>query len=263
METIRTCFERHETKYLITQAQYEAMKQGMAAHTVPDAYPRYTISNIYFDTPDFRLIRDSLEKPAYKEKLRLRSYGPVSEEQTVFLEMKKKMNGVVFKRRIDLPLREARAYLDQNVRPAADNQICREIDWMRRCYDLKPAVFIGYEREAWSGTEDFELRITFDTNIRWRTEDPDLGLSDRGEPLDLGGKILLEIKFPGVCPFWLSRLLSELGIRRTSFSKYGEVYKRHLLLRPQNPALTPVPVPKSSAGRKFLEKAASIAAVNF
>ena len=263
MEDIRTCFERYETKYLITRAQYEALKRGMAAYTAPDVHPRYTISNLYFDTPDYRLIRDSLEKPTYKEKLRLRSYGPVSEEQTVFLEMKKKMNGVVFKRRIDLPLREARAYLAEGVRPTADNQICREIDWMRRCYDLSPVVFIGYDREAFSGTRDPELRITFDTNIRWRTEALDLSLSDRGELLDLEGRILLEVKFPGVCPFWLSRLLSELGIRRTSISKYGEVYKRHLFCRPKAPAVTPIPARKADTGRKFLEKAASFAAVNF
>lgn len=263
MEPIRTCFERYETKYLITAAQYEALKRGMAAHTAPDVYPRYTISNLYFDTPDFRLIRDSLEKPTYKEKLRLRSYGLAREDQTVFLEMKKKMNSVVFKRRIDLPLREAKAYLDEGVRPTVDNQICKEIDWMRRCYDLRPVVYVGYDREAYSGTSDPELRITFDTNVRWRTEELDLGLSDRGQPLDLDGKILLEIKFPGVCPFWLSRLLSELDIRRTSISKYGEVYKRHLLYRPQSPAITPIPARKADAGRKFLEKAASFAAVNF
>ena len=260
MEPIRTCFERYETKYLITPAQYEALKRGMAGRTAPDRYPRYTISNLYFDTPTFQLIRDSLEKPEYKEKLRLRSYGRVTEDQTVFLEMKKEFNGVVFKRRIDLPLREARAYLEEGVRPANDNQICREIDWMRRCYDLSPVVFIAYDRETFSGTEDPELRITFDTNVRWRTGDLDLSRSDRGEPLDLGGKILLEIKFPGVAPFWLSRLLSEQNVRRTSISKYGEVYKRSLLYVPQAPAVTPLPAARGRTADGLLRKAAAAAA---
>ena len=262
MEPIRTCFERYETKYLITPAQYEALRQGMAGRVAPDFYPRYTISNLYYDTADFRLIRDSLEKPQYKEKLRLRSYGRVDEDRTVFLEMKKKLNSVVFKRRIDLPLREAKAYLGANVRPTDDNQICKEIDWMRRCYDLRPRVFIGYDREAFSGIEDPELRITFDTNIRWRTEDLDLSCSDGGEPLDLGGKILLEVKFPGAAPFWLARLLNELGIRRTSFSKYGEVYKRHLLSGPQLPAVLPVPAAGTRRqSRGFLRRAAAAAAI--
>ena len=262
MEPIRCCFERYETKYLITPAQYEAMKRGMAARTAPDAHPRYTISNLYYDTPSFRLIRDSLEKPTYKEKLRLRSYGLVTGDQMVFLEMKKKMNGVVFKRRVDLPLREAMAYTETGARPSAENQILREIDWMRRCYNLRPVVFIGYDREAFSGTEDPELRITFDTNVRWRTTDLDLSLSDRGKPLDRGGKILLEVKFPGVCPFWLSRLLSELDVRRTSISKYGEVYKRALLYRPQVPVVTPLPAAKKPLGRGLLEKAASLSAAS-
>lgn len=262
MEAIRNCFERYEAKYLITPAQYDGLKQGMSGHTRPDVYPRYTISNLYFDTDEYRLIRDSLEKPQYKEKLRLRSYGLAGRDQTVFLEMKKKLHSVVFKRRIDLPLREATAYLDRGVRPTVDNQICKEIDWMRRCYDLKPKVFIGYDREAFSGVEDPELRITFDTNIRWRISDLDLSLSDQGEPLDLGGRILLEVKFPGVAPFWLSRLINELGIRRTSISKYGEVYKRHLLYRPQTPAVAVLPAARERHSGLLHRAAAAAAAVS-
>ena len=263
MEAFQTRFERHECKYLITPAQYEALKRGMAEHTAPDVHPRYTLCNIYFDTPDFRLIRDSLEKPAYKEKLRLRSYGLASRQDTVFLEMKKKLNGLVYKRRIDLPLYQAEDYLSQGTRPTDDNQICREIDWMRRCYDLSPRVFIGYDREAYSGTEDPELRITFDTGIRWRTEELDLSRSAEGEALDLGGKILLEVKFPGTAPFWLSRLMNELGIRRTSFSKYGEVYKRHLFYTPQAPDSVSVPAAQRGSDRLLRRAAAAAAAINF
>lgn len=262
MERIQTCFERYETKYLITPAQYEALKQGMAERTAPDVHSRYTISNLYFDTTDFRLIRDSLEKPAYKEKLRLRSYGLASRQDTVFLEMKKKLNGLVYKRRIDLPLWEAEAYLSGAGRPRNDNQICKEIDWMRRCYDLDPVVFIGYEREAWSGIEDPALRVTFDTDIRWRTEALDLRLRDDGQALDLEGRILLEVKFPGAAPFWLGRLLNELGIRRTSFSKYGAVYRQALLYRPQAPAIARVEAEARSGLLRRHVKTAALAAAN-
>lgn len=262
MEPIQTCFERHETKYLITPSQYQALKQGMVGRMAPDLYPRYTICNLYYDTPSFQLIRDSLEHPTYKEKLRLRSYGLVDDERTVFLEMKKKLNGLVFKRRICLPAREAMAYLEQDVRPTDDNQICKEIDWMRRCYDLDPVVFIGYEREAWSGIEDPALRVTFDTDIRWRTEALDLRLRDDGQALDLEGRILLEVKFPGAAPFWLGRLLNELGIRRTSFSKYGAVYRQALLYRPQAPAIARVEAEARSGLLRRHVKTAALAAAN-
>ena len=136
-----------------------------------------------------------------------------------------------------LPIEEAVAYLEHGQRPSDDNQICKEIDWLRRCYDLRPVAFIGYEREAYAGIEDPELRITFDTNLRWRTDDMDLRSADRGEVLGPPDAILLEVKFPGVCPFWLSRLMNELGIRRTSFSKYGACYAENLMYRPAAPAL--------------------------
>lgn len=257
-QTITRCFARYETKYFLTKKQYAGMLAGMAARTAPDRHPRYTITNLYYDTPSFRLIRDSLEQPAYKEKLRLRSYGQVESGQTVFLEMKKKFNGVVYKRRLVFPIEEARAYLEQGERPQDDNQICKEIDWMRRCYDLKPAVFIGYEREAFAGIEDPELRITFDTDMRWRTDNLDLSAPYEGEVLGPPDAILMEIKFPGVCPFWLSRLLSELSIKRTSFSKYGSCYKEHLLLTPQAPALPQLAAAK--VGSRLAVSAALIAA---
>ena len=231
-QTIQSCFARYETKYLLTKKQYQGMLAGMAARTVPDVYSKYTINNIYFDTTNFQLIRDSLERPEYKEKLRLRSYGQVQNGDTVFLEMKKKLNGMVFKRRIVLPMEEAAAYLERGQRPTDDNQICREIDWLRRCYKLQPAAFIGYEREAWAGTEDVELRITFDTDLRWRKEDLDLRAEDRGDVLGPPDAILMEVKFPGVCPLWLSRLMEELNIRRISFSKYGCCYREELLYQP-------------------------------
>ena len=229
---IQCCFERYENKYFLTRAQYEAMLRAIEPHTQPDAYPRYTIHNLYFDTDTFQLARDSMEKPVYKEKLRLRSYGVVSNRDVVFLEMKKKMNGLVFKRRVDLPMEQAMAYLEQGTRPDCDGQILREIDWLRRCYELSPKAFIGYDREAYSGTEDAELRITFDTNILWRDVALDLRQQCESRLLLPADAILMEIKVPGPGPFWLARAMGELGIRKTSFSKYGTCYCRNLFFRP-------------------------------
>ena len=233
MKEIQNCFKRYEKKFLLTQAQYEAMKRGMAGHMQPDAHARYTICNLYYDTDDWQLIRESIEKPAYKEKLRVRSYGCAQAEDNVFIEIKKKFDGVVYKRRIVLPASEAADYL-QTGALTHPTQISREIDWMRTRLDLKPKVFIGYDREAYAGAdgvENPELRITFDTGLRYREDRLDLRAGDDGLPLLPEGQILMEIKIPGAAPLWLARLLSENGIRMTTFSKYGTYYKNIALAK--------------------------------
>ena len=233
MTEIRNCFKRYEKKFLLTEEQYEAMKKGMAAHTGPDAHANYTICNLYYDTDDWQLIRESIEKPVYKEKLRARSYGNASDEDNVFVEIKKKFDGVVYKRRIVLPAKEAAEYLQSGTlkHPC---QISREIDWMRTRLDLKPKVFIAYDREAYAGrkgAENPELRITFDTALRFREDKLDLRAGDDGIPLLPAGQVLMEIKIPDAAPLWLANLLSENGIRMTTFSKYGTYYKNAVLKR--------------------------------
>ena len=226
---IQSCFARYELKYALTQAQYEAMRRSIEPHMRPDTHPRYTISNLYYDTENFQLIRGSLDKPDYKEKLRLRSYGKVEDGDTVFLEMKKKFDGVVFKRRIVLTAREAMAYLESGERPAEKGQILREIDYMRSFYTLEPKAYIAYDREAWAGIEDSELRLTFDTNLRWRPDALDLRLDAPTSPIGEKGMILMEIKVPGAMPLWLAHLVESLGIGRVSFSKYGACFKENFL----------------------------------
>lgn len=227
MGEVQSCFKRVEKKYLLTMDQYEAMCRGMEPYVKPDEYSRYTIGNVYYDTDDFRLIRTSLEKPVYKEKLRVRSYGVPTSRDRVFLELKKKFDGVVYKRRITLPAGEAERYLRGGA-CAASGQIRREIDWFLRCYQPKPKVFIGYDREAYAGRENPDLRVTFDTNLRGRDRDVDLRAGDHGELLLPPDTVLMELKIPGSAPMWLARLLSENHIFSSSFSKYGTYYK-HLI----------------------------------
>lgn len=231
MSGTQSCFKRVEKKYLLTQAQYRAFREGMAPYTKPDRYSRYTICNIYYDTPDFRLIRTSLEKPVYKEKLRVRSYGVPGLRDPVFVELKKKFEGVVYKRRITLEYREAARYLTGS--PLGQpGQISREIDWFLASYRPLPAAFIGYDREAHAGAEDPELRITFDTNLRGRNWAVDLGAGDYGDLILPADTVLLELKIPGAAPLWLARLLSENRITSTSFSKYGTYYRQLLTGQP-------------------------------
>ena len=224
MSAIQNSFQRVEVKYLLTISQYLALRRGMAAYVKPDVYSRYTICSIYCDTEDFSLVRTSLEKPVYKEKLRLRSYGVPGGRDTAFVELKKKYDGVVYKRRVTVNAAEAAKSVSRG-KLLGDDQISREINWFLHVWKPQPAVFIGYDREAWAGVEDPELRITFDTNLRGRSWDLDLRAGDFGELILPRESILMELKFTGGAPLWLSHLLSENGIYPTSFSKYGSYYK--------------------------------------
>ena len=225
---IKNCFERYEKKYRLTAEQQRLVLEGMRPYMKKDVYGAYTICNIYYDTDDWRLIRASLEKPVYKEKLRVRSYGVPDENGRVFVELKKKYDGVVYKRRITTEAREAAPFLAGSV-PNGHGQIGQEILWFQQFYGAKPKVFIAYDRLAFAGIDDPELRITFDTNLRWRDTALDLRLGDYGAPITDPGMILMEIKLPGVCPLWLSQLLSRAEVFPTSFSKYGYCYQHHIL----------------------------------
>ena len=225
MEMIQTCFRRIEKKYLLSKAQYYAMLNGIENTMEPDHYTNYAISNVYYDTDNYDLIRMSLEKPVYKEKLRVRSYGIPSDDDKVFVELKKKFDGVVYKRRITMTADDAaeslaRGYIDRN------DQISREINWFLQLYDPQPMAYIGYNREAFAGIEDPNLRLTFDMHLKGRSRDLDLRKGDYGYNILPKDTVLMEIKIPGSTPLWLAHLLSRNNIHDVSFSKYGTYYKQ-------------------------------------
>lgn len=220
-------FEREEKKYLITQSQYTSLMRAVQGWMQADAYGISTVCSLYFDTPDYHFIRSSIEKTNYKEKLRLRSYGRVGPEDTVFLELKKKFDGVVYKRRAVMSLREAGVFL-QGGHTDNTGPVLQEIRWLLGNYDLKPAVFIAYDRTALCGAETPGLRVTFDADLRWRGADFYLSHETYGAPLLEQGRMVMEIKALGAIPVWLSRVLSEQKIFPCSFSKYGTCYKNCL-----------------------------------
>lgn len=228
---IQYCFQRYEKKYLLSPGQLETLLEGMRPHVCADEFGKYTICNIYYDTRDFQLIRTSLEKPVYKEKLRLRSYGVPGDQDRVFVELKKKFDGVVYKRRTVMGAADAAACLHDGIQPEREDQICREIGWFLQSYRPVPKVFIAYDRTAFAGRENPELRITFDTNLRWREERLDLRAGDDGAPLLPRDQVLMEVKIPGAAPVWLAHLLSGSGVFPTSFSKYGLCYRKNLMQR--------------------------------
>ncbi|MGN1051983.1 MAG: polyphosphate polymerase domain-containing protein [Candidatus Scatosoma sp.] len=221
---IQTCFKRYEQKYLITREQLSAVSSAMRGKTIADEYGKSTICNIYFDTPDYRLIRRSLEKPVYKEKFRLRSYGTPESNSAVFLELKKKYDDVVYKRREKFTYENALAFLKNR---KAHSQITEEIAYVFSFYKtLQPAVYLSYNREAFFGADNRNLRITFDTDILWRDYDLSLQAGVYGKSVLPQGRVLMEIKTDTALPLWLTGTLTKARIFKTSFSKYGTAYQK-------------------------------------
>jgi hypothetical protein len=218
-------FKRYELKYRLTKEQFQELLDHLKDRIVPDVYGKYTICNIYFDTPDYELIRKSLSKPYYKEKLRLRSYGVPGYDDPVYAEIKKKVDGIVYKRRTEMSLGEAEAYFYENIPPTGKNQILNELEWFRNRYETHPAVYLAYDRIAYCGKEDKEIRITFDSNIRYREEDLTLEEGSEGKNLLPPGEVLMELKLPERMPVWLGHILSQTKAYPTNFSKYGMYYK--------------------------------------
>lgn len=218
-------FRRYEMKFLLTRAQKERLLQTMEPYMALDQYGRTTIRNVYFDTDDYRLIRRSLEKPVYKEKLRLRSYRLATPQSRVFVELKKKYNGVVYKRRLALAEEEAVCWLLGH-KQVPDNQIGREVEYFLSYYGpVCPAVFLSYEREAYYCRQGGDFRLTLDENILARQEEISLEAPVWGTPLLEADKTLMEVKTSGGIPLWLTAFLTREGIYKTSFSKYGTAYQ--------------------------------------
>lgn len=219
-------FKRYELKYLLHQQEKKEILQAMEPYMKLDSYGRTTIRNIYLDTETFRLIRRSLEKPVYKEKLRIRSYRPVHSADPVFVEIKKKYKSVVYKRRLQLAEHDVMESFQSGNPLPVQSQIGEEIQYFRDYYEnLCPAVFLSYEREAYYALDGSDFRVTFDENILYRRKDFSLGSEIYGDPLLNENQTLMEIKTSGGMPLWMSEILTEKHLYKTSFSKYGSAYR--------------------------------------
>lgn len=225
MDAFQAVFKRKEIKYLLSDRQLDRLIPILSSHMEPDAFPHSSILNLYYDTPDYYMIRRSLEKPQYKEKLRLRSYGTPEDTSMVFPEIKKKARGVVYKRRVSMPYPDAVGYLKGNS-SGQSGQIYQELNWMLSAYpNLAPRVFLSYERDSWAGTQDPGLRLTLDRDILWRNTGLDLRQGPWGLPLLKPNQTLMEVKVLGATPLWLCDAFSRLGIFPVSYSKYGRAYQ--------------------------------------
>lgn len=222
----QTVFQRYELKYMLTYQQKEKMLKAMEPYMALDKYGHTTIRNVYFDTDSYRLIRHSIEKSAYKEKLRIRSYSQTYPGSMVFVELKKKYDQVVYKRRLSMQEKKAVEWLCKGSGCGRNTQLSKEIDYFIGYYEtLHPAVFLSYEREAYFAFDGSDFRVTFDDTILCRQEDLSLESEAYGTPLLEPGRVLMEIKCSGGIPMWMAHVLSKQQIYKTSFSKYGTAYQ--------------------------------------
>ena len=234
--TVQTVFKRYELKYMLTTEQKKKVLLAMEPYMKLDKYGRTTIRNLYYDTDTYLLVRRSIEKPTYKEKLRIRSYNKATPNGTVFVELKKKFKHVVYKRRISLPNDEAMAWLSGIRHTDKHTQISEEVDYFLDYYkSLHPTVFLSYEREAYYSNDGTDFRVTFDDTILCRQEELSLTSEVYGTPILPEGKVLMEIKCSGGIPLWMTEVLSREKIYKTSFSKYGTAYRT--LIFPQTHTL--------------------------
>ena len=218
--------KRYELKYILNKEQVEYLKEKLIGHMVVDQYGLTSIASLYYDTPDYRLIRTSIEKPPFKEKIRLRSYGLATDQSTVFLELKRKTSGIVYKRRVASTIPAVRGFFNKEGEICADGQIAREISYFRDYYqNLVPTCLIIYDRIAYYEPNG-DLRLTIDHNPRYRVENLNLTSSMDGISLLNEGDAILEIKVQQAMPLWLTHILDEGNIRIGSISKYGEAYKK-------------------------------------
>lgn len=216
-------FKRIEKKYRINRDTRKRLLSLISERLIPDSHGKSRVYSLYLDTPDYRLIRESITAGVYKEKLRLRSYGEPKADGKVFLEIKKKYKGVVYKRREVMQFCTAFDYITSGRKPY-DSQILREIDYAMHCYgSLCPKMLITCEREAYFSLENPDLRLTFDRDIRYKNQE--FSFSPDGKPIIGDDEYILEVKSGGGVPLWLSRALSECEIFPAPFSKYGTAYK--------------------------------------
>lgn len=221
--------QRYELKYILNERQTELLLRGLEGHMQPDQFGLTSIASLYYDTPDYRLIRASVEKPLFKEKIRLRSYGLATQTSPVFLELKRKAYGIVYKRRVQSTIPLVQKFFEREGDVCGPGQINREITTFRDHYEtLVPACLIIYDRTAYF-EPDGDLRLTIDNDPRYRTDDLTLTSSMEGISLLPPGGSILELKVQSAIPLWLTAILSAGKIYQGSFSKYGEAYRQQLL----------------------------------
>ena len=237
-------FDRVEKKYLITKEQKEALLKPITNNLKKDGFFHSEVMNIYFDNDNYDLIIQSIDRPTFKEKIRARSYGGYDR---VFLEIKTKIKGdennIGYKRRVMITKDDYKAFINKeatilelaqkSIETENDLQIAKEVDYLINRFDLKPKIFVGYDRESYKNNEN--LRITFDENLKYRAYKLSFIKGKRDKIyFEKEPKIIMEIKADGTMPLWLVKELSRLHVYPQQFSKIGKIYERLSSRKEQN-----------------------------
>lgn len=218
-------FRRYEKKYLLDFNQYQLLLNKLKDYVKPDKFFESNIQSIYYDTDKFQLIRRSIEKPEYKEKLRIRSYDEASDDEMVFVELKKKLDGIVYKRRTKAACKDV--IKDIYNCEFKDKQVGKEIIYALNYYDkLRPAVYIGCKRTSYVSNDDENLRITFDEDVRYRMKKLSLKRSIEDKPVT--DKVIMELKVKDAMPLWLTDILNDVKAYPRGFSKVGTAFLKEI-----------------------------------
>lgn len=211
-------FNRFEYKYQIPVELSDVLMQEFNKRLFLDKYCEkhgsYRIVNRYIDTENYNLIRKSISKPVYKQKLRIRTYNEeIKDDELIFFEIKKKYDGIVNKRRCKMTYKEAKELMRnkklETVHDYTNPQILSELTRIIEQEDYHEMTTIIYDRIAYFD-QSKDLRISFDFNVH-----------SNNHQLLSESKALMEIKTVGGMPLWLVDLLNKYDIRKKSFSKYG------------------------------------------
>lgn len=227
---IQTNFQRVETKYVLDRHTLQQLEEDMKPYLIEDDYATSTISNIYFDNDNFQMIQDAIAQRHGREKMRMRTYASQpTEDSQVFLEIKKKANGVGFKYRLASNPIAVTNYIQHGIEDTtiSDQRVKEEVEQLQERYTtLKPKMVITYDRYSMKGAQDKKVRVTVDSNICYRDYDVDLTSGRHGLPLLDADKVIMEIKVPGEYPDWMANILSKYNLIEQSFSKYGNAYRK-------------------------------------
>ncbi len=227
---MKDIFRRVEKKYIISKNEYLKIREEIDKYVKMDEYGKSTICNIYFDTDKYELISHSITKPYFKEKVRLRSYNVPNENSMVYLEIKRKEESIVGKRRIGMKLNDFNKYMNNNKLVSNSNiQIKNELDYYFDRLDLHEKMYISYDREAYFDKTNPDFRITFDSNIKARDYNLDLSKGSYGRFILEPDKYIMEVKTLESIPLWFVKLLTECKVMPCGFSKYGEAYTQLVL----------------------------------
>lgn len=227
---------RFEYKYLVPNSLVGKIRADISSFMVLDEYARkrhdgeYTVRSIYYDSPQFSCYQEKVDGVKLRNKYRIRGYNTISDQSIIFLEIKHKNTNCVSKSRAPIFYKDrfeilTSSNIDDFILSFSGNgkekKDAYKFLYYYRLKNLRPAVLVIYDREAFHGKFDPSLRVTFDKNLR-SVIYPNLNQLDNEDSAKsvLNNDFILEIKFYGSLPAWIRALINKYGLIRESLSKY-------------------------------------------